>query len=211
MASVVNIIPPAINSLDGIFQSIKNRGLNMFNFVEIQYFGKYINGVRDNLLTREGDFTCYSGDISWVQLHFKRNYYIYPKYYTFRGIFSSGWSYQRSWDVFGFNEDNKDNEKTWDKLGQGKSCDDFCGTSSSICSGSKYATFALDDSNRDFEKGYKYLRWNVTLGSVSQYTTFAASAIELFGDLSFKSNTCKPIKMKHHTSLSLFLMIILFL
>ena len=192
----VKIPPPDTNSLDGIFQNIINNSLDPLDFAEIEYSGNNVNGDKGNLINRKGNFACWNGNV-WVQLNFK-NLSIYPKKYTLRGIFSSGWTYARKWNVFGYNDYNKDNENSWDNLGEGESGENFCGTDSK-CTNSKFTTFPLKAHNPN--RGYKYLRWKVTAGSTS-YLTFAASAIELFGELTTKRKLCKTNNLLCHSSLN---------
>ena len=170
---------PNGDSMDGIIKKIKDQNANPLDFIATSYNGPQTNGYSDYLVT-SGDFQCYGGQIAWVQYRFL-NYLYYPTYYTLKEV-SVKWTYSRNWTVFGFNEYNKNDESKWDIIGNGSSCDDYCGYNEYGTYSGNYKTYQVNNNKR---KGYNYIRWNVTKGSYKTYKTFSASAIELFGVLSY--------------------------
>ena len=189
---------PIGNSMDGIINKTKNHGVNPLSIIKSSYFGPEKNG-NPNMLVTGGNFQCYGGKTAWVEFKFV-NYLYFPTYYTLRGV-STAWTYSRGWDVYGYNEENKNDESKWDIIGHGTSCANYCGTGFTTTTDMKYATYPIDNEE---SKEYKYIRWNVTEGSTSSYLTFSASAIELFGKLSISRYDvdCKTFRNYMHVSLS---------
>jgi hypothetical protein len=121
--------------------------------------------------------------------------------YSLRG--SSGAYYPKTWKVFGFNEDNKNDESSWDVLGENTSTasQPYCYTTSDNCNSYDVGTFTVKITN----KFYKYVRFVMTNGSTSfGIGRFQLSGFDIFGVLSFLSNpipqiyrvSCKTCKMK---------------
>ena len=97
---------------------------------------------------------------------------------------SESWTYPKIWKVYGFNDDNKNqDESKWDVLGENTSTasQPYCYTSSDTCStGFQVGTFTTKITG----KSYKYLRFVLTEPSRSSLPRFVTSGFDVFGTLS---------------------------
>lgn len=195
------------NSIDGIISKVKAQGTDPQKIINVSFSGESTAGEIESVITRNGNFQTYGGFKVWLQLDFNK-YFIFPTSYTLKGVSTSTWTYSKQWTLLGFNEEDKDDEKKWDVLGIGNSCDDYCGFNEICKSDGSFHTYSLNAKKR--KKGYNYLRWNVTEGSTSIYNTFSTGGIELFGKLSLHKYDaeCKSLFRKASNSRLIHIIII---
>ena len=127
----------------------------------------------------------------WITVSTSSNpfYQVYfPKHwiritgYSLRSC-DNGFNYPKKWKVYGFSEENKNEESQWDELGENTSTADqpYCYTTSTSCYGEyKVGTFTTKKMN----KFYKYIRFVLSQASSSSYPCFQLSGFDIFGTLS---------------------------
>ena len=187
---------PSGNNLNGIIYSLKNK----FNIA---------NPIDDGIIVPSGTTTeSRSSNIEntivgwsescWATVNTDPNpfYQIYfPKHwllvsgYSLRGC--SLWSYPKKWKVFGFNEENKNNESKWDELGENSSTSSqpFCYTTSTYCDTNfAVGTFTTKITN----KFYQYIRFVSTQSSYTNNPRFILSGFDIFGTLSLTKSNALP-------------------
>lgn len=175
------------NSLEGIVNEIKKH---------------YTDPIASNIIIPNSSRSGYNGLVTWGYYssdcqYFKDGFasfrfpgrFLFPTHYTLRGHIS--WTYQKKWNIYGYNSGEENDNKTWTLLGSHESTDDtFCGNSTSCNSDTKTSTFSL---NRTI-KGFEYIRFQTLISSKGSYC-FITSATEFFGTLSTKnilpSSKCK--------------------
>ena len=110
---------------------------------------------------------------------------------------SSGYSFSKSWDVYGIRNGDENNKNNWKLLGQNDTTQStYCKTISSTNSGCKdgrTGTFSLSTSY--LTEGFKHLRWVGREFSPSDRLFFTTSGIDVYGTLVFSNiiprNTCR--------------------
>ena len=104
--------------------------------------------------------------------------------YFLRGC-GTGFVYPKAWRVYGFNEDNKNNEESWDVLGDNYSASSqpYCYTSYDVCKSFDTGTFTVKKTNRY----YKYVRLVQTQSSRNGEYRFVVTGFDIYGTLLLSS------------------------
>ena len=117
----------------------------------------------------------------FYQVYFPKNW-IHITGYSLRSC-HIGLCYPKKWKVYGFNEDNKNDQSKWDELGENisTSSQPYCYTTSGNCN-TNYAvgTFTTKKTNNV----YQYIRFVLTKSSCSSISRFILSGFDVFGTLS---------------------------
>ena len=173
---------PQSNSIDGIFTKIKNSGRNPLFFINVSNVDGCITLQKpEYIVLGTNDFQTY-GSVANILFDFKK-FLIIPTNYTFRGTTSYHWSYQTEWEVFGFNEYNKNDKEKWTKLGKRKSQGtNFCGTDTFCSQTGEYATFSVDNPKR---LAFRYIKFVTINLSFPPNIVFSVKFLEMFGKLAY--------------------------
>ena len=155
-------------TFEGLIKKLKESGVNPLFVIKLSSNGT-VSGSIENVLTHNGDFHVRNTVGPWFQLKFKKHLF-YPTGYAIKGGVNT-WTFSRKWTIFGFNEENKDDESKFDILGT------YENTGNTI---SGYVQYQIEN---DDMKEYKYIRIKSTLGNYNEYISFHTGGIELYGRL----------------------------
>ena len=186
--SVIGIEPNG-NGLNGIIYSLKNNyGITNpieSGIIELTSTQSYSGSIENTIVGWE--------KVCWVTyLNYSNPYYqvYFPKGrieisgYSLRGC-GEGWFYPKKWKVFGFNDDDKNDESKWDELGENfsTSSQPYCYTTNTNCiTNYEVTTFTTKKMN----KLYRYIRFVSTESSCStDFSRFILSGFDIFGVLYF--------------------------
>ena len=172
---------PINNTMDGIFSKMMNSNINPLNYVKVSNVDNCTTSQATRNIILRGNFQTY-GTVANILFDFKKHLII-PTNYSLRGRNkTTGWNIQTVWNVYGFNEINKNNNESWTDLGKRTGVDDnFYGLTGSA------TTFSVDNPKH---LAFRYIKF-VTLNSTSnKYLVFSTSGIEMFGAFVINSMYC---------------------
>lgn len=149
---------------------------------------KYSNDpISDNLIATQALVSSWgkcSYAVTWngnfASVNSATDAYLFPKYYTIRGVSVTDYSYAKTWTVHGYNRGEENDSRKWTLLANNIStANTYCGNGASCISTQKSTIFSMIPTN----KGFEFIRFRAT-SSYSPYIHFTTSGIEFFGSLS---------------------------
>ena len=180
------VVQPIGNSMDGIVNKLKNLSINPLNIIEPVSSRTYPK-THPEIISKDKEEQVCCTSTAWILFTFKR-YLIFPTYYSLREGVATSHSYSKQWTLFGFNEDNKNEENKWDVLGTYENSEEYCGNSTGCKQRGYIKTFPI---KTDKMKGYKYIKLNITAGSHTDYISYFSYGFDFFGKLS-PNRICTP-------------------
>ena len=153
----------------------------------------------------------------WTTVNTNSNPF-YQVFFPKHSILISGYSlrscngvcYPKKWKVYGFNEENKNEESKWDEIGENSSTSSqpYCYTSSDTCDTNfAVGTFTTKKTN----KPYRYIRFVLSQPSRTTSPRFTISGFDVFGTLSLskiRRTICTCIRKQRIASSEVMILIV---
>ena len=191
-------VEPNGNALNGIIYEIKSRyDPNPITSGVIKPSSEGTDSSSETDISNtivEWEKSCWlsltSSQKPFYQVYFPKRW-IQITGYSLRGC--SKWAYPKKWKVYGFNEENKNDQSKWDELGDNVSTSSqpYCYTNSDTCT-TNYAVGTF--TTKKMNKFYQYIRFVSTQSSQTTYPRFVLSGLDVFGTLSLTKSLMLPRK-----------------
>ena len=173
----------------GIINTLsKSYGIDLLgqNWVSLSSSEIYTGEI--NTLVNHGTGHYQSRDTSkkntYIQVSFLKGF-IFPTGYTLKGV-KGGYSYSKSWYVYGIHEGDESDESKWDILGVNDTTQStYCQKlyySNNNCDDDRVGSFSLKSMSSS--RGYKHLRWKLKEPNLDIVHAFITAGIDVYGTLS---------------------------
>ena len=173
-------IYPSGDILKGIFYELKKYVSNPVSDDIVSLYSTTSQGDINSVVMWDGDWANEIGT-NYLEIGFP-HYHLFPRNYTLRSA-SQEWYYAKKWVVYGYNEDERDDQTKWTKLHEGSSSSSvYCGTEER-CDGVRTNTFGINQI--DPQTNFKYIRF-VNIEPSGKNTHFITSGIDFYGYLSIE-------------------------